>query len=121
MKMDKKIALLNTSAPYSTSSAKDSLDLALIFGSYEQETGLFFQGDGVWQLIDNQQPQIINNKDFLKTYSALEFYDIEKLYVCNDSLIERSLKPEFHVDNVTVLKRNDFIAMLNNYTTIFKF
>ncbi|WP_440876715.1 sulfurtransferase complex subunit TusC [Thalassotalea sp. PLHSN55] len=115
------IALLNTAAPFSTSTAKEALDVALIFGSYEQAPALFFQGDGVWQLVNNQQAESISSKDFLKTFAAFEFYDIEDIYVCKRSLEQRGLSEDFHIDNVTVLNDADFIAALNAYSTIFKF
>ena len=63
----KSIAILNTTAPFGKPNAKDALDIALIMGTYEQDTHLFFQGDGVWQLISQQTPEALNIKDFLKT------------------------------------------------------
>lgn len=117
----KSIAILNTTAPFSTAKAKESLDVALIFGSYEQAPALFFQGDGVWQLINNQTAEAIHSKDFLKTFSAFEFYDIENIYVCQNSLEQRLLSSIFHIDNVTVLAVNEFSEQLKKHDTIFKF
>ncbi len=115
------VAILNTVAPFSSATAKESLDVALIFGSYEQAPVLFFQGDGVFQLIDQQSPEGISVKNFLKTFSAFEFYDIEDVYVCQQSLQVRNLTPQFHLENTVVLPRNEFIAKLNAHNIIFKF
>ena len=118
----KNIAIINAKAPFSSANGRDALDLALIFGSYEQATSLFFQGDGVWQLIDNQNADLINNKNYLKTYSALEFYDIEDIYICQQSLIERGLADnQFHIDNVKVLTKKEFSGILHQHQTIFRF
>jgi len=117
----KKTAILNSKAPLSSTSPKDALDVALIFASFEQEVSLFFQGDGVRQLIKNQEPALVQVKDYLKTFAALEFYDIENLYVCEQSLMERGLSANFHVENVQVLSTTLFAEALASHQTIFRF
>ena len=121
MNTSKSIAILNTSAPYSSPNAKDALDIALILGSYEQDTTLFFVGDGVWQLIDNQQPELLDVKNFLKTFSAFEFYDLDKVYVCEQSLTDRGLATNFHIENVKVLPQDDFNEKIHQQDIIYKF
>lgn len=118
---EKSIAIMNTNAPLSKANAKDALDVALIFGSYEQVVSLYFQGDGVYQLIAEQQPEKVQQKDFLKTFAALEFYDIENIYVCHHSLIQRGLADNFSIENVQVLNRNDFSTSLHQHQTILRF
>lgn len=118
---EKSIAIMNTNAPLSKANAKDALDVALIFGSYEQVVSLYFQGDGVYQLIAEQQPEKVQQKDFLKTFAALEFYDIENIYVCHHSLIQRGLADNFSIENVQVLNRNDFSKSLHKHQTILRF
>ena len=118
---EKSLAILNASAPLSNANAKDSLDIALIFGSYEQTISLYFQGDGVYQLIAKQQPELIQQKDFLKTLAALEFYDIDNIYVCHHSLNQRGLPSNFSIENVQVLKQDDFATSLHQHQTILRF
>lgn len=119
--LEKSVAIINTNAPLSKANAKDALDVALIFGSYEQAVSLYFQGDGVYQLIAEQQPEKIQQKDFLKTFAALEFYDIESIYVCHHSLIQRGLTDNFSIDNIQVLNKNDFSTSLHQHQTILRF
>ena len=118
---EKSVAIINSNAPLSKANAKDALDIALIFGSYEQAVTLYFQGDGVYQLIAEQQPEKVQQKDFLKTFAALEFYDIENIYVCHHSLIQRGLADNFSIENVQVLNRNDFSTSLHQHQTILRF
>jgi tRNA 2-thiouridine synthesizing protein C len=118
---EKSVAILNVSAPLSKANAKDSLDVALIFGSYEQAVSLYFQGDGVYQLVAKQQPELIQQKDFLKTLAALEFYDIENIYVCHHSLNQRGLSDKFSIENVQVLNQDDFSTSLHQHQTILRF
>lgn len=119
--LNKLIAILNAKAPYSNAAGKDALDIALIFGSFEQSTSLFFQGDGVWQLIQGQDGTKISVKDYLKTFAAFEFYDIENIYVCQESLIERELTADFHIDQVDILTRKEFADKLATHHTILRF
>ncbi|GLX85384.1 protein TusC [Thalassotalea loyana] len=118
--MEKSIAIINTSAPLMSTHAKDSLDLALILGSYEQAPSLFFIGDGVWQLVQ-QQIDKANAKDFLKTLKALEFYDIENVFVCQNSLVQRNLKEEFSIPGVNVLDAKQLQKQLSSYSSILRF
>ena len=118
---NKSLALLNSKAPFAHSAGKDSLDIALIFGSFEQPVSLFFQGDGVWQLISRQDGNIISVKDYLKTFAALEFYDIESVYVSENSLQERDLTDDFHIDEVQVLSSIEFAEKLSSHQTILRF
>jgi len=117
----KSLAIINAKAPYSSTAGKDALDIALIFGSFEQAVSLFFQGEGVWQLIKEQDGSIISAKDYLKTFAAFEFYDIEQVYVCQSSLKERNLPESFHIDNVNVLNQQDFAKKLTSHHSILRF
>ena len=118
---DKTIAIINSQAPFSSASGKEALDAALIFGSYEQATSLFFLGDGVFQVIGDQNASAIDIKDYLKTFSALAFYDIENIYVCQESLTERNLTANFHLDNVQVLSNAEFSTRLHQHNVIYRF
>ena len=121
---NKTVAILNTQAPFSSATGKEALDAALIFGSFEQAPALFFLGDGVYQLIGQQNADLINMKDYLKTFSALEFYDIENIYVCQQSLQARNLlelSDNFHIDNIQVLDINEFSQRLHQHNAIYRF
>jgi tRNA 2-thiouridine synthesizing protein C len=85
------LALINKTAPYGRANGQESLDLALAAGSFGQDVSLFFIEDGVFQLLLKQAPEMINAKNYNKTFAALEFYDIENIFVCTDSLTARHL------------------------------
>ena len=117
----KTVAIVNTQAPFSSAAGKEALDAALIFGSFEQAISLFFIGDGVFQMIGDQNASSIAVKDYLKTFSALEFYDIENIYLCKESLNERNLPANFHIDNIQVLTRHEFSQRLHSHHVIYRF
>ena len=115
------LAIINSKAPFSSTHGKDALDIALIFGSFEQKVSLFFQGDGVYQLIADQDGSLLAIKDYLKTFSAFEFYDIEDIYVSQQSLSNRQLDENFHIDEVKVLSSIEFSAALNRHQHVLRF
>lgn len=87
----KKFVYVNRKAPYGTVYALESLEVVLIAAAFEQEVQLIFMDDGVYQLTNGQSTDGIGMKNFSKTYAALGDYDINQVYVCNDSLAERGL------------------------------
>jgi tRNA 2-thiouridine synthesizing protein C len=115
------LAIINSKAPFSSNNGKDALDVALIFGSFEQKVSLFFQGDGVYQLITGQDGRLVSIKDYLKTFSAFAFYDIEDIYVCQQSLVNRHLAEKFHIEDVQVLPSIEFGLALNCHQHVLRF
>ncbi|REL35622.1 sulfurtransferase complex subunit TusC [Thalassotalea euphylliae] len=115
------LAVINTKAPFATSHGKDALDLALIFGSYEQQISLFFIGDGVFQLLQRCDGITLNVKDFTKTFAALSFYDIENVYVSQESLTKRSLNKSSLIDGVEVLSDDVIQQYLSQHTAALTF
>lgn len=91
MAITKSFVFINRKAPYGTIYALEALEVMLIAGAFEQQVQLIFMDDGVYQLIQNQNPSGIGMKNFSKTYGALGDYDIEQIYVDDESLNLRGL------------------------------
>ena len=87
----KKFMYLNRKAPYGTVYALESLEVVLIAAAFEQDVSLAFIDDGVYQIVEGQNPEGIGMKNFSKTYHALGDYDIKQLFVSAESLKERGL------------------------------
>ncbi len=117
----KRIAIINSRPAFGNNAGKDALDLALILGSYEQQVSVFFHDDGVFQLQKNQQTELVEQKNYLKTFSAFELYDIENVYACKQSLTLRSLPFEFSTDAVSVLSQESYNKMLAEHDVIIQF
>ncbi|MEP0063752.1 sulfurtransferase complex subunit TusC, partial [Paraglaciecola sp.] len=86
------LAIINQSAPYGNSNGQESLDMAMAMSNFAQDVSLFFIEDGVLQLLSKQAPENIDARAYHKTFPALEFYDIENIYVCRHSLESRGIK-----------------------------
>ena len=68
----------------------------------EEEIGVFFIDDGVLNLLDGQNPELLLQKDFIRTFKLLDLYDIEQRFVCADSL------DQYHC------KQNNSLFLLKN-------
>jgi tRNA 2-thiouridine synthesizing protein C len=91
MSETKKFVYMNRKAPYGTVYALESLEVVLIGAAFEQDVRLVFVDDGVYQLTKGQTTDGIGMKNFSKTYSALGDYDVNKIYIDEQSLTDRGL------------------------------
>ncbi len=91
MSETKKFLYVNRKAPYGTIYALESLEVVLIGAAFEQDVSLAFLDDGVFQLTKGQKTDGIGVKNFSPTFRALGDYDVTKLYVERESLVERGL------------------------------
>lgn len=87
----KQFLYLNRKAPYGTVYALESLEVVLIAAAFDQDVGLAFVDDGVYQLAKGQDTKAVEMKNFSPVYNALGDYGITKLYVEKESLDERGL------------------------------
>jgi tRNA 2-thiouridine synthesizing protein C len=91
MSETKKFVYVNRKAPYGTVYALESLEVVLIGAAFEQEVQLLFIDDGVYQLTKDQSTEGVGMKNFSKTYAALGDYDVNQIYVDEQSLKDRGL------------------------------
>lgn len=119
----KRIAFVFTSAPHGSSAGREGLDALLATSALTDEIGVFFLGDGVFQILPGQQPGQILARDYISTFKLLALYDIEQCWVCATSLRERglgSLDAEFVVA-ADALGSEDLRGKLNEYDVILRF
>lgn len=117
----KRIALLNRTSPFSTQQSKDSLDIALIAASFEQEVTLVFMDDGIFQLLKEQDGEKINRKGTHKSIEALSFYDIDKVYIDGASLRARNVSPADLVIDTELLTTEQLAALLHQQDIVLNF
>jgi tRNA 2-thiouridine synthesizing protein C len=94
MSQIKKFLYVNRKAPHGTIYALESLEVVLIGAAFEQDVSLAFIDDGVYQLMKNQNTSDIGLKNHSMTYKALGDYDVNKIYVEQESLELRGLTKE---------------------------
>ena len=66
----------------------------MIGAAFEQAVTLAFVDDGVYQLMQNQDTSGIGAKNFAPTFRALGDYDVNQIYVEQESLELRGLSKD---------------------------
>ncbi|MDC9719851.1 MAG: sulfurtransferase complex subunit TusC [Gammaproteobacteria bacterium] len=100
--------------PYGLTSAKESLDIALVLAAFEQQPALLFIDDGVLQLLPTVKSPA-SHKHIGKIMSALDMYDINHLWVEQESLQKLGLTPDQLSLPVKVLPRSDIAQLCAQY------
>jgi len=77
----KSVLIVIRHSPYGSSLARASLDTALAAAAFEQPVQLLFMGDGVLQLLANQDSKAIGARNMGSLLSSLPLYDINSVYV----------------------------------------
>ena len=117
----KKFLYINRKAPHGTIYAHEALEVVLIGAAFEQDVSMAFIDDGVFQLKKDQNTDQIETKNFTKTYSALEMYDVEKLYVEKESLEERGLSEQDLSVEVKVIPSSEMKELIEDSEVILNF
>lgn len=88
-----KPAFIFRTSPYGSAAGREGLDALLATSALTEELAVFFIGDGVYQLLEQQDPAAVLARNHTATFGLLELYDIESVYVCAESLAERGIDP----------------------------
>ncbi|WP_207774982.1 sulfurtransferase complex subunit TusC [Pasteurella langaaensis] len=118
-----KLAFVFRSSPFGSASSREGLDALLAATAFcnEDEIGVFFIENGVFNLVANQEPEGILQKDFIRTFKLLELNNIQQRYLCEESVIERDLADLEIVLECHVLKRAELIEKLKSADKILTF
>ena len=117
----KKFLYVNRRAPHGTVYAHEALEVVLIGAAFDQDVSLAFIDDGVFQLKKNQDTSEIYTKNFSKIYSALEMYDVEKLFVEKESLESRGLTEKDLSVDVKVIDSNEMKKLMSDSEVVLNF
>ena len=118
-----KIAFLFRTAPHGNAVSREGLDALLAATAFcdEEEIGVFFIDDGVLNLLDGQNPELLLQKDFIRTFKLLDLYDIEQRFVCTDSLDQYNLNTEQLIISAEKIDRTSLINKLSQAEKVFTF
>ena len=118
-----KLAFLFRTAPHGNSISREGLDALLAATAFcdEEEIGVFFIDDGVLNLLDGQNPELLLQKDFIRTFKLLDLYDIEQRFVCDDSLDQYNLQTEQLIISAEKIDRTSLINKLSQAEKVFTF
>ena len=118
-----KLAFLFRTAPHGNAISREGLDALLAATAFcdEEEIGVFFIDDGVLNLLDGQNPELLLQKDFIRTFKLLGLYDIEQRFVCADSLDQYNLQTEQLIISAEKIDRTSLINKLSQAEKVFTF
>lgn len=89
----KSLLIINRQAPWSGPGAREALDIALAGGAFDLPIAMLFLDDGALQLMPQQDPQKLQQKDLGANLQALPMFGVDSLYVSARSLTERGMLP----------------------------
>lgn len=117
------LAFLFRTAPHGNAISREGLDALLAATAFcdEEEIGVFFIDDGVLNLLDGQNPELLLQKDFIRTFKLLDLYDIEQRFVCADSLDQYNLQAEQLIISAEKIDRTSLINKLRQAEKVFTF
>ena len=118
-----KLAFLFRTAPHGNAISREGLDALLAATAFcdEEEIGVFFIDDGILNLLDGQNPELLLQKDFIRTFKLLDLYDIEQRFVCADSLDQYNLQTEQLIISAEKIDRTSLINKLSQAEKVFTF
>lgn len=118
-----KLAFLFRTAPHGNAVSREGLDALLAATAFcnEEDIGVFFIDDGVLNLLDGQNPELLLQKDFIRTFKLLDLYDIEQRFVCADSLDQYNLQTEQLIISAEKIDRTSLINKLSQAEKVFTF
>lgn len=119
--MTQKILVMQRQAPYGNSLAREGVDYIFTCAAYDQDLSVLFSGDGVFQLIENQQSDHIKLKTHLGALKLFELYDIEKIYAISEDLLERNIEQTMLGIEVSIITRAEAKALIKTQQHIIGF
>ncbi|OOH90260.1 sulfurtransferase TusC [Pasteurellaceae bacterium 15-036681] len=119
-----KIAFLFTQPPFGSSISREGLDALLAASAFcdEQEIAICFINDGVFNLLANQQPQAILQKDHISTFKLIELYDLTECFICQDDVVQRGLsQADWILSDMQFVSRDVIFKTLNQAEKVLTF
>ena len=118
-----KLAFLFRTAPHGNAISREGLDALLAATAFcdEEDIGVFFIDDGVLNLLDGQNPELLLQKDFIRTFKLLDLYDIEQRFVCATSLDQYHLQTEQLIISAEKIDLTSLINKLSQAEKVFTF
>ena len=110
--------IISRAAPYGSAAAREALELALACALFDREVALLLLDDAVYQLLPDHSPGGIGQKNLGAIQQSLPLYDVEKIYVCQQSLESRGLTTETLALPVNTVDPQNLKGLLREYEAV---
>lgn len=122
MKKMTSVAFLFTQAPHGNSAGREGLDALLATSALTEDIGVFFISDGVFQLVENQQPEGVLSRHHAATFKVLPLYDVTNVYISLKDMVHRGLSSQTSfVLDAQVISQQDIAQKLSEYDVVLRF
>jgi tRNA 2-thiouridine synthesizing protein C len=117
----KRILYVNRRPPHGTIYGLEALEVVLVGAAFDQEVTVLFLDDGVFQLVQGQDPAVLGMKNYAKGFRALEHYDVERIYASAESMAERGLTQDDLLMPVGLLRVAEIARLMEAQDVILSF
>lgn len=108
-------------APHGRSSGEEAVEALLAASVFEPPLTVLFEGDGVLQVLADQEPSALGSRDTGANWTALPAYDITDLRVHGPSLAARGLVADDFSLPVVVINDADMAALIATVDRVLSF
>ncbi|QJC37023.1 sulfurtransferase complex subunit TusC [Enterobacteriaceae endosymbiont of Donacia vulgaris] len=116
-----KIAFIFSKSPYGNSIGKEGLDAVISISSLTEDIALFFIGDGILQILKQQEPETFLLKNYNISFSILQLCNIKNYFVCSKSLKTLGIKKNNWIIPVKIINPLIWKKKIDNYNIILNF
>ena len=115
------ILVIARHGPYGSGLARASLDLLLAGAAFDQDIAMLFLGDGVLQLLPDQQAQHLGTKSIAKQLASLPLYDVDSVYADADAAARLGVDLTATPVPVTALTNDEAGELIASFTHVLGF
>lgn len=116
------VAFIFTQAPHGNSAGREGLDALLATSALTENIGVFFLSDGVFQLLENQQPEGVLSRHHAATFKVLPLYDVTNVYISQEDLAHRGLSSQtMFILDAKVITAQEIAQKLSHYDVVLRF
>ncbi|MCL6268806.1 sulfurtransferase complex subunit TusC [Sansalvadorimonas sp. 2012CJ34-2] len=116
-----KFCFISSHAPYGSTLARDGIESLLVAASYDMNATVLFMGDGVLQLVAEQEPGELPQKNTGAMLQALEMYGIENILVCREDMLVFGLQAEQLLLKAKQVSRSDIPGIIREQDRVLNF
>lgn len=115
------VLMLVRASPCGGIRAREAIDAALLFSAFTPRLSLLFSGEGVWQLVAGQKPDLIAAVPVATAITAFDDYDIHEVYADAAALRARNIAPERLLAGVRVLDETGVRTLIADSDRVLSF
>jgi len=98
-----KLLFVVSRPPYQGTHNLELIEAAMVGAVFDLEVSVLFRDEGIWALLDGQDAGALQQRTLSKVLSALPAYDVERLFVCSESMQRMHLQTDQFCVPVTLM------------------